>query len=123
MRRASVRTPAIPLPTSPHAVANRGVDPSIGFQHFIQNGQVKLAGLGLSSGGTYKFQSAQRFGSQGEDPVNPYPSTTIFLRHDVIIGPSGGAIGLLTVGFRFVLNAKGELVLAKEDLDFTIECK
>jgi hypothetical protein len=106
-----------------HTVNNRGVDPSLGSQHFIQNGQVQLAGVGLTSGGTYKFHSAQRFGSQAEDPINFYPSTTKFLRHDVVIGPGGGAIGFLTVGFTFVLNGNGELVLSKEDLDFTLECK
>jgi hypothetical protein len=106
-----------------HSVNNRGVDPSVGTQHFIQNGQVELTGVGLTSGGTYKFHSVQRFGSQSEDPINPYPETTKFLRKDKIIGPSGGVIGFLTVGFMFVVNGNGELVVEKASLDFTLECK
>jgi hypothetical protein len=105
-----------------HSVSNRGVDPSVGTQHFIQNGHVHLTGVGLTSGGSYKFHSVQRFGAQSEDPINPYPEATKFLRKDKIIGPSGGVIGLLTVGFMFVLNANGELIIDKVDLDFTLEC-
>ena len=106
-----------------HTVANRGVDPAGQGQHFLQNSSVHSVGVGLTTGGSYRFNSVQRFDLQSETPINPYPASVKFLRKDVLIGPGGGAIGWLTVGFRLVINGNNQVVLDREDLDFTIECK
>ena len=103
-----------------HTTSNRGSPPG---QHFVEVDVTHLVGVGLTSGGRYRFNSVPRFDAHSESPVNPYPLVSHFQRRDVVIGPTGGALGFLTIGFTLVVNGAGDLVLDREDLDFLLECK
>lgn len=103
-----------------HTTSNRDAPP--GQQHMVEVDVTHLDGVGLTTGGGYRFNSVPKFDGHSESPVNPYPVVAHFQRRDVVIGPRG-AIGFLTVGFTIVVNGTGDLVLDREDFDFLMECK